>query len=80
MKISTVGKLQVPNSCETTKYLRIIFDGQQCYPRKVAIENGWKPVIVIRTRKIPMLQNVMSWLAQVLNKCADEIQHNIDKQ
>ena len=42
------------------------------------IEN--KPVIAIWKTKIPMLQNVMSWLTLVLSRCADEIQHSIDKQ
>ena len=45
---------------------------------KQMIEN--KPVIGIWRKKIPMLQNVMPWLTQILSRCANEFQHNIYKQ
>ena len=78
---ATVGKLHVANIFETRKWLRIIFDVQYCHACKIVTGNDWnKPGIVIWRRKIPMLQNVMSRLTQVLTRCGDEIQHNIDKQ
>ena len=42
LRLATVGKLHVANSCKTTKCHSIIFDGQQCHAGENATKNDWK--------------------------------------